>query len=31
MEALRKSDQDIKAGRVREVNSVADLLDELQT
>ena len=31
MEALRKSDQDIKAGRVREINSVADLLDELQT
>lgn len=31
MEVLRKSDQDIKAGRVREVNSVADLLDKLQT
>ena len=29
MEALRKSDQDIKAGRVKEVTSVDDLLDEL--
>ncbi|MDI6640404.1 MAG: hypothetical protein QMD78_06250 [Methanocellales archaeon] len=29
MEALRKSDQDIKAGRVREVTSVEDLLGEL--
>lgn len=29
MEALRKSDRDIKAGRVREVTSVKDLLGEL--
>jgi len=29
MEALRKSDRDIKAGRVREVTSVEDLLGEL--
>jgi len=29
MEALRKSDQDIKAGRVKEVTSVDDLLDGL--
>jgi len=29
MEALRKSDQDIKAGRVKEVTSVKELLDEL--
>ncbi len=29
MEALHKSDQDIKAGRVREVTSVKELLDEL--
>jgi hypothetical protein len=29
MEALRKSDQDIKAGRVKEVTSVKDLLAEL--
>ena len=29
MEALRKSDLDIKAGRVKEVTSVDDLLDEL--
>ncbi len=29
MEALRKSDRDIKAGRVKEVASVEDLLDEL--
>ncbi len=29
MEALRKSDRDIKAGRVREITSVKDLLDEL--
>jgi antitoxin YefM len=29
MEALHKSDQDIEAGRVREVTSVKDLLDEL--
>jgi len=29
MEALRKSDQDIKAGRVKEVTSVNDLLAEL--
>ncbi len=29
MEALRKSDRDVKAGRVREVTSVKDLLDEL--
>ena len=29
MEALRKSDQDIKAGRVKEVTSVEDLLAEL--
>jgi len=29
MEALRKSDRDIKTGRVKKVNSVKDLLDEL--
>ncbi|MDI6902728.1 MAG: hypothetical protein QMC77_03245 [Methanocellales archaeon] len=29
MEALRKSDRDIKVGRVREVTSVEDLLGEL--
>ena len=29
MEALRKSDQDIKEGRVKEVTSVDDLLPEL--
>ena len=29
MEALRKSDLDIKAGRVKEVTSVDDLLAEL--
>lgn len=29
MEALRKSDQDIKVGRVKEVTSVKDLLAEL--
>ena len=29
MEALRKSDQDIEAGRVKEVTSVKELLDEL--
>jgi hypothetical protein len=29
MEALHKSDQDIKAGRVKEVTSVKELLDEL--
>lgn len=29
MEALRKSNQDIKAGRVKEVTSVEDLLAEL--
>ncbi len=29
MEALRKSDLDIKAGRVKEVTSVDDLLGEL--
>jgi len=29
MEALRKSDQDIKSGRVKEVRSVDDLLAEL--
>jgi PHD/YefM family antitoxin component YafN of YafNO toxin-antitoxin module len=29
MEALRKSDQDIEAGRVKEVTSVKDLLAEL--
>jgi hypothetical protein len=29
MEALHKSDQDIKAGRVKEVTSVNDLLAEL--
>ena len=27
--ALRKSDQDIKAGRVKEVTSVKEMLDEL--
>lgn len=31
MEALRKSDQDIKAGKVKEVTSVDDLLAELLT
>ena len=30
MEALRKSDQDIKAGRVKEVTAVKDLLAELK-
>ena len=30
MEALRKSDQDITAGRVKEVTSVGDLLAELE-
>lgn len=29
MEALRKSDRDIKAGRVKEVTSIEDLLAEL--
>ncbi len=29
MEALRKSDRDIKAGRVKEVTSIDDLLVEL--
>jgi|GEM_PF-383005 len=29
MEALRKSDRDIKSGRVREITSVKDLLDVL--
>ena len=29
MEALRRSDQDIKSGRVKEVRSVDDLLAEL--
>ena len=29
MAALHKSDQDIEAGRVREVTSVKELLDEL--
>ncbi len=29
MEALRKSDRDIKAGRVGEITSVKDLLDEM--
>ena len=29
MEALSKSDQDIKAGRVKEVRSVKELLSEL--
>ncbi len=29
MEALRKSDRDIKVGRVREITSVEDLLGEL--
>ena len=29
MEALRKSEEDIKAGRVKEVTSVDGLLDEL--
>ena len=29
MEALRKSDEDIKAGRVKEVTSVEDMLNEL--
>ena len=29
MDALRKSDQDIRAGRVKEVTSVKDLLAEL--
>ena len=31
MEALRKSDQDIKAGRVKDVTSVEDMLNELKT
>jgi hypothetical protein len=31
MEALRKSDQDIESGRVKEVTSVKELLDELLT
>jgi hypothetical protein len=29
IEALHKSDQDIKAGRVKEVTSVEDMLTEL--
>ena len=29
MEALQESDQDIKVGRVKEVTSVKELLDEL--
>ncbi len=29
MKALHKSDQDIKAGRIKEVTSVEDMLDEL--
>ncbi len=29
MKALRKSDQDIKAGRVKKITSVKDMLDEL--
>ena len=29
MEALRKSDEDIKAGKVKEVTSVEDMLSEL--
>jgi hypothetical protein len=29
MDALRRSDEDIKEGRVKEIASVADLLDEL--
>ena len=29
MDALRKSEEDIKEGRVKEITSVADLLDEL--
>jgi antitoxin YefM len=29
MKALRKSDQDVEAGRVKEVTSVKELLDEL--
>jgi len=29
VEALRKSDQDIKAGRVKDVTSVDDMLKEL--
>jgi len=29
MEALRKSDLDIKAGRVKEIHSVDDLIAEL--
>jgi len=29
MEALRKSDRDVKAGRVKEITSVEDLLGEL--
>ncbi len=31
MEALRKSDQDIESGCVKEVTSVKELLDELLT
>ena len=30
MEALRKSDLDIKAGRVKDVTSVEDMLNELK-
>ena len=30
MEALRKSDRDIKAGRVKDVTSVEDMLKELK-
>ncbi|MEA1905082.1 MAG: hypothetical protein U9M97_04290 [Candidatus Hadarchaeota archaeon] len=29
MEAIRKSDRDIKAGRTKEVTSVKNMLDEL--
>ncbi|MGC1122585.1 MAG: hypothetical protein WBA22_15980 [Candidatus Methanofastidiosia archaeon] len=29
MKAIRKSDKDIQAGRVREVSSVKEMLDEL--
>jgi hypothetical protein len=31
LEALHKSDQDIKAGRVKEITSVKELLGELWT
>jgi len=31
MEALRKSDQDIKEGQIKEVTAVEDLLAELLT